>query len=149
MKIGNNEYACRSCDQVAFRLPCECVKSVEFDRTHCTLRVEHQGTHRCHAKANVSERRKVLDQLPIPMSGSTKAKKYITDCFRYNIENGNIKEAFNLCDAVSEMDVVDRMKKMCNYANKSVNCKDLIESFGHKAHIQDSVIKADEDKYLI
>ena len=45
MKIGNNEYACRSYDHVALRLPCECIKSVEFDCTHGTLRVKHQGTH--------------------------------------------------------------------------------------------------------
>ena len=69
-----------------------------------------------------------LLQLPIPMSGFTTARKYITDCFRHHLENGHVKEAFNLCDAVSEANVVDRIKKMRNYANKSVNRKDLIES---------------------
>ena len=43
------------------------------------------------------------------MSGSTKAKKYLQECFWYHLENDQIDEAFNMCDAVSEADVIDQI----------------------------------------
>ena len=148
-KIGNGWYECNSCEYPAFRIPCGCIKTIEFDRNHQTLHIEHQGTHRCHLKPNVKERRKILDDLPIPLSGSTKVRKHLQDCFRYNMENGDVNKAFDLCDAVSEADVVDKIKKLRKYPNKTVNKRDIITAFGHIAHIQDSIVKADQDNYLI
>ena len=83
------------------------------------------------------------------MSGSTKAKKYLQECFHYHLENDRVNEAFDMCDAVSEADVIEKIKKMRNYPNKSINRQDMIEAFGNISHIQASIKKSDHDKFLL
>ena len=149
-RVGAHKlFECSSCGHLAERAYCGCIKVVEYDRDRGTLRYEHQGTHICLLKPNVLERRRALDSLPIPMSGSTKAKKYMQDCFRHMFENGHVKDAFKLCDDICEADVIAKIKQLRDYPNKSVNRQDIIDSFGHIAHIQDSIINSNHDKYLL
>ena len=95
------------------------------------------------------ERRKVLDNLPIPLSGGVKVKKHMHDCFRLLLENDKITRAFELCDEISEADVRDKIKKIRQYPHKSVARKDIAELFIHVAHIQASIKKSERDKFLI
>ena len=149
-RVGAHKlFKCSSCGHLAERAYCGCIKVVEYDRDRQTLRYEHQGTHICLLKPNVQERRRALESLPIPMSGSTKAKTFMQDCVRHMFENGQVKEAFKLCDDVCEADVVAKIKQLRDYPNKSVNRQDIIDSFGHIAHFQDSIINSDHDKYLL
>ena len=83
------------------------------------------------------------------MSGSTKSKKYMKECFRYHIENDDVDEAFNICDTVLEADVKDKIRKIYQYTNKSVHLKDIVDVFGHITHIQSLIKKANWDKFFI
>ena len=148
-KLGHNMYACNSCGRLAKRIYCGVIKMIEFDRQRGTLLYQHQGTHRCHLKPNVPERRKALDDLPIPMSGATKPKAFLHECFQYHLKNDAVVEAFKMCDAVSEADIIDRVKKMRNYPNKTINRQNLLHTFGNIAHIQAMLKKYNHDKFLI
>ena len=148
-RIGNNIFTCSSCGYPGDRIYCGAFKVVEFDRDRGTMRCEHQGSHKCHLKPNVQARRKFLDELPLPISSTTKVKKHMQDCFRICLENKEVDRAFELCDAVSEADVLDKIKKMRKYPNKSLNRQDLLDSFSHISHIQCSLKKSAHDRFLI
>ena len=148
-RIGNNTFVCNSCGHLVNRVYCGCIKIVEFDKDRGTLTYLHQGNHLCHLKPNLVERRKVLDDLPLPLTGSSKAKKYTQDCFTYYMENDDFDAAFNFAEAVSEADVVDLIKKRKKYPNKSVHRQDLIDSFSHVSRIRKNLLKSDKDRYLI
>ena len=148
-RIGNKTFVCNSCGHLVNRVYCGCIKIVEFDKDTSALTYFHQGNHLCHLKPNVVERRRVLDNLPLPLTGSSKAKKYTQDCFTYYMENDDIDAAFNFAEAVSEADVVDLIKKRKKYPNKSVHRQDLIDSFSHVTRIRKNLLKSDKDRYLI
>ena len=146
---GKKKQECKSCGYMAPRVYCGCVKAIELDYDRGTLRIFHQGTHICHLKPNVPVRRKALDDLPLPITGSTKAKKYMHDCFKYHLENDDIDAAFNVCDAVCEDDVIAQIKRMRKYPNKSVHRQDVVDAFSHICRIKGNLLKSDKDKYLI
>ena len=149
VRIGNNLRECGSCGHIAQQHYCGAIKVIEFDQKTGKLRCYHQGEHICTVKPNVVERKKVLETLPIPISGSTKAKKFMYDCFIYYVENNEINKAFDLCDEVSEVDLRDKIKKMRLYPNKSVAQHDICESFLNIAHFQSSIKKSGRDKFLL
>ena len=149
IRIGGSKYECGSCGHIAERTYCGAIKSIELDIDAGRMRIQHQGEHVCSNRPNVAERRKVLDDLPIPMSGSTKAKKFLHECFTHCLANDEVERAFEMCDEVSEVDLRDRIKKMRMYPNKSVARHDICESFLNIAHIQSSIKKSGNDKYLL
>ena len=104
-RLGSNNYECNSCGHPVFRIHCGCFKVIEFQRNRGVLQYQHQGEHNCTVKVNVAERRKVLDNLPIPLSAGVKVKKHMHDCFRLLLQNDEITRAFELCDEISEADV--------------------------------------------
>ena len=110
--VGSKAFECSSCGYLAKKVYCGCIKVVEFDKDRGTLKYYHQGLHICHLRPNVIERRKVLADLPLPITGSSKAKKYMQECFVYHIENDDVDAAFEVCDAVCEDDVVAEIKKI-------------------------------------
>ena len=148
-RIGKLAFKCSSCGNMAWKIYCGCIKTIEFDRDCSKLRIQHQGTHICHLKPNVTERRKVLQKMPIPMTTSTTPKKYLQECFKVHLENDEVEEAFNVCDAISEADVIDQLKRMRKYPNRTVHRKELAESFSNVAHIQRTIKKAKRDRFLV
>ena len=76
-RLGSNIFECSSCGLPAVQIHCGCIKVVEFNHDRGMLQYQHQGEHNCTLKVNVAEKRKVLDELPIPMSGSAKVKKHM------------------------------------------------------------------------
>ena len=148
-RLGSNNYECNSCGHPVFRIHCGCFKVIEFHRDRGVLQYQHQGEHNCTLKINVAERRKVLDNLPIPLTPGVKVKKHLHDCFRVLLQNDEITRAFELCDEISEADVRDKIKKIRQYPHKSVARKDIAESFIHVAHIQASIKKSKRDKFLL
>ena len=97
----------------------------------------------------MKERRKALDLLPIPLSGTAKPLQYMKDCMQLHLDNGNINEAFQVPKQVSHADVVDQIKRLRTHPDRSINRSDEIDAFTNVAQIQDSLLKADKDKYLI
>ena len=148
-RLAKGLFTCKSCGFLARRIACEALKAVEYDNDTGLMTYKHQGKHSCRVKTNVHKRRIAVEKLPLPISGATRPKKFMEDCFRYHFENRNIDEAFEICDDVSLADVKEKIRKMRNYKNKSVNKQDLFDAFGHIAHIQASLRKANRDKYLI
>ena len=63
-------------------------KCVEYDIDKELLTYQHEGTHICALKPNVKERRKSLDTLPIPLSGTTKPLQYMKDCMQFHLDSG-------------------------------------------------------------
>ena len=110
---------------------------------------QHEGTHICSIKPNVKVHCRVLDTLPLPLSGSSKPLQYMKDCMQFHIDNGNINEGFEVPKAVSHSDVLDRIKKLRKYPNRSINHNDEFDSFSHVKCIHDSLLKVKKDKYLI
>ena len=148
-KKGDNIWECGPCGYNVKVTYCGCRKEIEYDIDRQLLIYKHQGKHICSVKPNVKERRKALDTLPIPLSGTAKPLQYMKDCMQFHLDNGNIEAAFNVPKNVSHADVVDRIKKMQTYPNRSINPDDEVDAFTNVARIQDSLLKAEKDKYLI
>ena len=72
--VGSKAFECSSCGYLVKKVYCGCIKVVEFDKDRGTLKYYHQGLHICHLWPNVIEQRKVLADLPLPITGSSKAK---------------------------------------------------------------------------
>ena len=146
---GNDIWECGSCGWNVQRIYCGCRKVVEYDIDKELLTYQHEGMHICALKPNVKERRKALDTLPIPLSGTSKPLQYMKDCMQFHLDSGNIDEAFQIPKAVCHSDVVDRIKQMRTFPNRSIHCNDELDAFGHVKRIHDSILKAKKDKYLI
>ena len=148
-RIGDNMFACNCCGFLVHRVYCGCIKVVEYDKTTGILTYKHQGDHFCTLKPNVSERRKVLSEMPLPLTGTCTALNYQKQCMRYYLDNEDLDAAFEVADAVSEADIIDKIKKLKKYPNKSIHRNDEIDAFGHVNRMQENLLKSDKDKYLI
>ena len=71
------------------------------------------------------------------------------DCMQFHLDSGNIDEAFQIPKAVCHSNVVDRIKQIGTFPNRSIHCNDELDAFGHVKRIHDSILKAKKDKYLI
>ena len=91
----------------------------------------HEGTHICNLKPNVAERRKALERMPLPLTGTSKPLQYQKDSIQFHMDNGNIEEAFDVVKAVSHADVVHEIKKLRKYPNHSIHRNDELDAFGH------------------
>ena len=147
-KIAKDSYMCACCGHPAQRIYCGAIKAVEFDRSKETLTYEHQGDHICQIKPNVREHRKILDTMPIPITGYTKPTKYMEQCMYHYIDQEDYDAGFNVSEALCIDDVVAQVKKMRKHPNRSIHRNDELDSFNHVAR-QESLLKSDKDKYLV
>ena len=110
-QIAKDSYVCACCGHPAQRIYCGAIKAVEFDRSMETLTYEHQGDHICQIKPNVRERRKILDTMPIPITGYTKPTKYMEQCMYHYIDQEDYDAGFNVSEAFCIDDVMAQVKK--------------------------------------
>ena len=148
-RISTDIYVCGCCGYPAACEYCGCVKVVEFDKNTEILTYYHQGNHICSVKPNVCERRKSLENLPIPITGYTKPTKYMKECMQYYIDQEDNDVGFDVSELVCQDDVIAQIKKMKKHPNRQLHCSDVLESFSHINWIQQSLLKSDKDKYLI
>ena len=148
-QIAKDSYICACCGHPAQRLYCGAIKAVEFHRSTETLTYEHQGDHICQIKPNVRERRKILDTMPIPITGYTKPTKYMEQCMYHYIDQEDYDARFNVSEALCIDDVMAQVKKMRKHPNRSIHQNDELDYFSHVARIQESLLKSDKDKYLV
>ena len=111
-KKGNNMWEYGPCGYNVEQFYCGCRKDIEYDIDRQLLIYKHEGKHICSVKPNVKERRKALDTLPIPLSGTAKPLQYMKDCMQFHLDNANINKAFQVPKTVSHADVVDCIKKL-------------------------------------
>ena len=148
-RVSKNVYACACCGHTAERIYCGAIKAVEFDKVTQMLKYEHQGDHICVIKPNVKERRKALDNLPIPITGYTKPTKYMKDCMYHYIDREDYDAGFDVSEAVSLDDVVAKVKKLRRHPNQCLHEKDEVYAFKNVSRIQQSLLKSDKDRYVV
>ena len=147
--VGKDSYVCTCCGHPAECIYCGAIKAVEFDQSTETLTYQHQGDHICQAKPNVRQHRKILDTMPIPITGYTKPTKYMEQCMYHYIDQEDYDAGFNVSESLCIDDVVAQVKKMRKHPNRSIHQNDELDSFSHVARIQESLLKSDKDKYLV
>ena len=147
--VGKDSYLCACCGHPAQHIYCGMIKAVEFDRSKETLTYQHQGDHICQAKLNVRQHRKILDTMPIPITGYTKPTKFMEQCMYHYIDQEDYDAGFNVSESLCIDDVVAQVKKMRKHPNRSIHQNDELDSFSHVARIQESLLKSDKDKYLV
>ena len=147
--MGKDSYVCACCGHPAERIYCGVIKAVEFDRSTETLTYQHQSEHICQAKPNVRQCRKILDTMPIPITGYTKLTKYIEQCMYHYIDQEDYDAGFNVSESLCIDNVVAQVKKMRKHPNRSIHWNDELDSFSHVARIQESLLKLNKDKYLV
>ena len=147
--VSKDSYVCACCGHPAERIYCSAIKAVEFDRSTQTLTYQHQGDHICQAKPNVRQRRKILDTMPIPITGYTKLTKYMEQCMYHYIDQEDYDTGVNVSESLCIDNVVAQVKKMRKYPNRSIHWNDELDSFSHVTRIQESLLKSDKDKYLV
>ena len=119
--VGKDSYVCACCGHPAECIYCGVIKAVEFDRSTGTLTYQHQGDHICQAKPNVRQHRKILDTMPIPITGYMKPTKYMEQCMYHYIDQEDYDAGFNVSESLCIDDVVAQVKKMRKHPNRSIH----------------------------
>ena len=120
-QVGKDSYLCACCSHPAECIYCSAIKAVEFDRSTETLTYQHQGEHICQAKPNVRQHRKILDTMPIPITGYTKLTKYMEQCMYHYIDQEDYDAGFNISESLCIDDIVAQVKKMRKHPNRSIH----------------------------
>ena len=146
---GEGVFSCGSCGYPVKRTYCGAIKRVEYNKDTGYLTYWHQGPHICTLKLNVRKRRKAIDRMPLPLTGSSKPQEYMKACMLHYVDEDNYDDAFEIPEALSEQDVIAHIKSKRKYPNATIHKADELYAFNNVNQIQQSLLKSDKDRYLV